>query len=137
MSDSYQKLFSRLAEPDVPADLSARIIARIESRGRLAARFRVVLCALGSIGSAFFFASAFFSVQQSFADSGFGQFFSLMFTDFEVVAMYWKNFLLTLAEAVPTTGLIVFLGSFLVLISLIKLLAREAGSSALRLKHNH
>jgi hypothetical protein len=72
-------------------------------------------CFAGSLSAVFF---AFLYFEKGLADSGFVQFFSLIFTDFSVIVHYWQIFSLTLIEAVPVAAT-----SFLLLAGLALLLS--------------
>ncbi|MFA5249408.1 MAG: hypothetical protein WC397_02620 [Candidatus Paceibacterota bacterium] len=96
--------------PEPPAELLGRIMSGIRSeRGAKAAKRRAFAFSLGIITSLFVFVPAFSSLRQELAQSGFYAFFSLIFSDTEIVAAYWKNFAPSLLEALPATSLIFLL----------------------------
>jgi len=55
------------------------------------------------------FIPSLLSLKQELAQSGFYAFFSLMFSDTEIVAVYWRNFAPSILEALPATSLIFLL----------------------------
>ncbi|MDD5750397.1 MAG: hypothetical protein PHU56_01970 [Candidatus Pacebacteria bacterium] len=60
-----------------------------------------------------------------FAGSGFVQLFSLIFSDTAVVMSLWKNFLLSLLETMPITGLVVAGASLLLVLGSLKFLSKS------------
>ena len=54
---------------------------------------------------------AFINMVQAISQSGFGQYVSLVFSDGGVVLSYWKEFLFSLVESIPVTGVILCLGA--------------------------
>lgn len=126
MSKDYEKLFSRLrvAEPSV------NLLGKITDRVRRRETFLIYQkTAFYSLGVAFSLTALVFSLrsaQAGFAESGFFQFFSLVFTDFKIVAASWQSFALSLLETIPASGLIFTLSSLFVFMSLLKQLIKNA-----------
>lgn len=126
MSKDYEKLFSRLrvAEPSV------NLLGKITDRVRRRETFLIYQkTAFYSLGATFFLVALVFSLrsaQAGFAESGFFQFFSLVFTDFKIVAASWQGFALSLLESIPVNGLIFALSSFFIFINLLKQLIKNA-----------
>lgn len=100
------------AMPEPPAQLLSRIMASIRSeRSARAERRRAFAFSFGLIMSLIVFVPSFLSLRQELAQSGFYAFFSLIFSDTEIVAAYWKNFVPSLLEALPATSLIFLLAA--------------------------
>jgi ABC-type spermidine/putrescine transport system permease subunit I len=59
-----------------------------------------------------------------FNQSGFLQFFSLTFSDFSIVATYWKSFTMTLLQTLPALSLALFLAVLLTFLQSIKSLIK-------------
>ncbi|PIU75295.1 MAG: hypothetical protein COS76_01545 [Candidatus Portnoybacteria bacterium CG06_land_8_20_14_3_00_39_12] len=59
------------------------------------------------------------------ADSGFVQLFSLAFSDTKIMMTYWQNYLLSLLESLPITGLMVVGISLLALLGSLKFLYKN------------
>jgi hypothetical protein len=126
MREDYEKLFSHLTDPELSGGLFGKIIQRIQNERRLRSIKRRI--AFFSVGTVFSIVAFIFTLQMAragFAESGFFQFFSLLFSDFSSVVLYWRNFGLTLLETLPVVSLTVFLGSVLLLMELLKLLANN------------
>ncbi|OGZ93266.1 MAG: hypothetical protein A2528_00535 [Candidatus Staskawiczbacteria bacterium RIFOXYD2_FULL_37_9] len=60
-----------------------------------------------------------------FIQSGFINFFSLIFSDFTVVRTYWQSFAMILLETLPALSLVLFLGVLLILLQSIKSLTKN------------
>lgn len=129
MDDNYEKLFSRLKPLDPPAGLLERIINRIQTeRNLLTVKRRLVIFSIGFIGSIAAFVPVFKMVYQGFAESGFMQFLSLLFSDTGVILTYFGNFLSSLLETLPVTGLLAFSVILLIFLESLKLLSKEVKS---------
>lgn len=59
------------------------------------------------------------------ADSGFIQLFSLVFSDTKIVMTYWQNFVFSLLESLPITGLMIIGISLLALLGAFKFLYKN------------
>lgn len=123
MPENIKKLFSKFIVPEPKGDLLFKIMKRVEREKIRRLKFGLFFYSLITIISAVIFVWSFRWTGESLIKSGFGQFFSLLFSDFSVVKIYWQNFALALLEAMPLTGLIFILSTFLTLIlSLYKLI---------------
>lgn len=103
---------SNYIEP--PKGLFEKIMFRIRKEKKLLTiRRRIVLFSSIMVISIIAFVPAFKAVQKDIIDSGFWQFFSLLFSDFSIVAVYWQNFAMSLLETIPALSLaILFLVIF-------------------------
>ena len=68
---------------------------------------------------------AFSMAWTGFADSGFVQLFSLAFSDTKIVMTYWQNFIFSLLESLPITGLMIAGISLLALLGSLKFLYKN------------
>jgi len=126
MNRDYEQLFDHFELPQPPAGLLGRIINRIQTeRNLLTAKRRLVIFSVGLIGSIAAFVPVFKMVYQGFAESGFMQFLSLLFSDTGVVLSYFGNFLSSLLETLPVTGLLAFSVVLLIFLESLKLLAKD------------
>ncbi len=125
MSQDYPKLFTYLEELEPPADLAERINLRIYRanvrRARLLTTFFgvVSLAALGALVTA---------GQWLYTDilgSGFSQLWSLIFSDLGLLATYWQDFILSLAESFPVLKFTAVLGSTFVFLWSLRYLVGE------------
>jgi hypothetical protein len=117
MLKNYNNLFSVITPPDPADDLLAKIMEKIQYRQKvMKVRSRLVIFSVGLIGSIAGFIPVFKLFTSGLNNSGFFQFFSLLFTDSQIILTYWDNFLLTLLEALPIfslTALLIILFVFL------------------------
>lgn len=126
MRQDYEKLFSNIQLTEPPAGLFDKIISRIyNERNLMAVRRRVVIFSIGFAGSVIALAPAFLAVRTGLAESGFAYYFSLLFSDFNVVAAYWQNFALALLEALPITSMALLLGIIFVFLGSLRFLSKN------------
>lgn len=98
-----------------PTGLYERIIGRIyKERRLLTIRRRIFIFSAGFFGSLVAFLPVYRAVTTDLIQSGFFQFFSLIFSDFSIVAAHWQNFILALLEALPIMSLIMFFAVLLI-----------------------
>jgi hypothetical protein len=64
-------------------------------------------------------------VQAGFSESGFFHFFSLLFSDFSVIASYWDNFIISLLETLPVIKLTLLFTAVLIFLEMLKLFAND------------
>ncbi|MDD4990128.1 MAG: hypothetical protein PHW31_02350 [Candidatus Pacebacteria bacterium] len=60
-----------------------------------------------------------------FVESGFVQIFSLAFSDTSIIMIYWQNFVLSLLESLPITGLLATGFSLFVILGSLKFLSKN------------
>lgn len=105
---------------DIPEGLSGKIMGRIAREERKIAARRFVFGGISTVGS---FGIMILSAQYALtalSQSGFVQYFSLMFSDAGVIFSLWKEFLLLLAESAPVFELAIVLSAFFVLLLSVK-----------------
>lgn len=108
MVKSYKKF-----EIEPPPELFEKIVSRIQKEKRLAsARQKIFIFSAGLFWSLVAFIPSYQIVRAELMQSGFFQFFSLIFSDLSVVVVYWQSFAFTLMESLPIMSLLAF---FLVL----------------------
>ena len=111
---------------ELPEGIFERIMGRIRKEQRLSAiRRRLAIFSFGIIGSLAAFIPVSKLVYSSFVDSGFVQFFSLLFSDFGVVATYWQNFTMVLLETLPAISLAILLFVIFIFFESLRFLARD------------
>jgi len=126
MRQDFEKLFTFSVSPEPAPDLVGKVMQRIRSEQRLAvSKWR------GAIA----FVPAFRMVQSGFTESGFMQFFSLLFTDFSIVMTYWKSFGLSLLEALPVVSLSIFFTIVLVFLESFVQLVKNTRALTLLQQH--
>ncbi len=126
IQDNYNKLLFNLKQKDVPAGLYDLVFKQIYQRQRFMILRRKIIYGLGLIFSALAFIPTVLSLKTGLVESGFTQYFSLLFSDFNVVSAYWQSFLLTLLESLPIISLAVFLAVLLIFLELLKLSVRKS-----------
>ncbi len=111
---------------ELPEGILERIMVRIHAEQRfLTFKRRLAIFSFGLIGSGIAFIPTFKMVQAGFAESGFLQFFSLFFSDFGIVAVYWQSFTMSLLETLPVMSLAIFLAVIFIFLESLRFLARD------------
>lgn len=125
MEDQYKKLFSNIQEEYPSHELYTRVVSRIRNAEKSKARRRVFFLGFISILSAIALIPAWNELQGELQQSGFFEFVSLAFSDFSLVAQYWKDFAFSLLESLPAVGLAATLAALLVFLSSIRLVLKS------------
>jgi len=107
------------------SELLSIIIKRLHKEERILAVRRVVLFAIMFACSVIGLVPAFNMLMSDISSSGFYNFFSLIFSDFSVVATYWQNFTMILLETLPALSLALFLAVILTFLQSTKLLLKD------------
>ncbi|MBI4991682.1 MAG: hypothetical protein HZB99_00490 [Candidatus Harrisonbacteria bacterium] len=125
MRRDYKKLFTHFTPPEPPEGLFDKIIARIrEEEQLLFVKRRLILFSIAVVVSATAFIPAINAFQQEFAQSGFSQFLSLIFSDLGSVMANWQDFGLAILESLPAVSIITFLATTLIFLWSLKHLAQ-------------
>ena len=109
MNKKSDNLFSILGSKEIPSDLYEKIVFKIEKASIRKAKISLFyqgLLAVVSFASIF---PVFIGVIKGFSQSGFWQYFSLIFTDGGIVLSNWKVFLTSLLESAPFYEMTFFL----------------------------
>jgi hypothetical protein len=112
MTQDYQNLFNLMTTPDPSDKLFIRIISQIRQKQKnliIKKRLISIISGLSLIGSLIAFIPILNLIQIRLAESGFFKFFSLIFSDFKIVASYWQNYILSLLESLPILNLLALL----------------------------
>lgn len=122
-----------------PKELLGKIIERIHREERLFVLGRATLFSITLVVSIIGFIPAFRMLSDDLSQSGFFNFFSLIFSDFSTVASYWKSFALILLETLPAISLALFLAVVLTFLQSIRSLTKNIklikhGKQHLRIK---
>ena len=96
-------------EISTPPQLQERIMERVIRLRRRMAFVRIGVGSVVGLSALFAISFAFFAALQSAAESGFGEYTSLLFTDTGAFFMSWKEFAYSLLDTAPLTELIVLL----------------------------
>jgi hypothetical protein len=101
-------------ELPIPAHLTERVLCAVHVRQKHLLIYRYIFLGILSAGSFVGSVFAYISLAHSFAQSGFLQYISLMFSDGGTLMSAWKDFLLVLAESLPLFETAVFLAALTV-----------------------
>ena len=121
----YEKLFRGLDHLEPPQFLLGNILAAIEAKKRKAARLRLALFGSFALTS---LVALFPAIQYFIAElnrSGFHQYFSLLFSDWNLAVTYWNDFVLSLAEALPVLAIASVLSAVFVFLGSLRLIAKQ------------
>lgn len=122
--NNNQNFINDLPEP--PKELFGRIMSRIRREQKLeTVKQRIAIFSIGALASLAAVFPAFQILETELASSGFFSFFSLLFSDFSIVAAYWQNFALSLLETLPIMGLAAVLAASAFFLGSIKLLTKN------------
>jgi polyferredoxin len=108
--DIYEKLFSKLAIPEPPTGLAKTILLRIEKRERRILAIKTTATAIFFAASVWIIEIGYANLMGGFARSGFLTFFSLLFSDFSLIASNLPDFLFSIIESFPIFSAAVLLG---------------------------
>lgn len=120
-----------------PKDLALKIMSRIQKEERRRTRARLLFFGTLFFVSLFALIPALNELYVEFSQTGFSQFVSLIFSDAGTLAMYWQDFIFSLAESFPVIGTSMVLGSLFALLLSLRFVVRDAslmwrGSNASR-----
>lgn len=109
VEEKYKKLFKNLETMEAPRDLEARIVLRIDAEEKRISNLKTWVFGSSTLASFGLSLWAVVYLVKSANQSGFGQYFSLIFSENGSVFAYWRELSLALAESLPITSLIMFL----------------------------
>jgi hypothetical protein len=107
--EKYKKLFGYVNLIEPPKGLGRRIVAGIDAEEKRLARIRIWIFGSGSVASFGLSLWAVIYFVKSVGETGFWQYFSLLFSGDGAVYAYWKELTFSLAESLPIVSLIMFL----------------------------
>lgn len=120
MEKDYQKLFQALGNPAIPVGLRDSVLARIDNEVRRASIIRLAVFVPLTLIAGVATVVSFQYLARETAQSGLSEYLSILFSDGGTMLSYWKEFLISLAEAAPVFGMAVFLGAVLSLLGSLK-----------------
>lgn len=109
-----------------PKGLEGRIFAELSRQETAQTRIRLFSFGVASIATCYGLILALGVLQAELLQSGFVKFLSLIISDFSVVLVLWKEFLLSLAESFPALETATVLGGILLFIISLRLLIKTA-----------
>jgi hypothetical protein len=126
MRYNHKHLLSQFVSPEPPDDLFMKIMRRIKEEQQLTKlKQKLAFVSFILIGSAAAFIPVFRMAQTEFSQSGFLQFFSLIFSDFGIVMSQWRSFAFALLESLPVVSLMALLSLIFVFLTSLKILAKD------------
>lgn len=125
MQNDFEKLFNYSQAPEPHSGLFDVIMKRIDGERVRAAKRRFVIFSVGCIGSLAAVIPTFITMRTSMVQSGFTEFFSLLFSDAGSITAYWQNFALTLLESLPAVSIAAFLATVFVFFGSLRFLTRD------------
>ena len=126
MRQDYEKLFNQLKPALTPTGLFDQVVSRLGREQRLLSlRRRIALFTVSAVFSALALLPAGQAVWSGLSESGFTHFFSLIFSDAQIVLVYWQSFTLSLLESLPVVILISFFAVILVFLESLKSLTKD------------
>ncbi len=122
MKGNLKKL-SRSHQAEVPADLFQKIMRRIRFEQELAlARQRFALANVLLLASLLLTVPAWQKLWLEFSQSGFGQYASLILSDFKTVLANWQDYGMALLESIPVVEIAGLLSVILLFLLALKFL---------------
>ena len=121
----FQQLFNQLEKQPLPVDLFEKVVLKIDKQQLFKARLKLVSWLLVLTVAIILLVPAIGLFRNSLIESGFDKFFSLLFSDFKVVSVYWQSFVLTLLESLPIMSLVACLAIVLVILEALKFSTKE------------
>ncbi len=129
MQNDSKNVFAHIARKEPSSALYNRIIARIEREERKTGAYaRIVFFGVAALVSVAAFVPAAQELYAEFSQSGFIQFLSLLFSDTGVIALYWQDFLMSLAETLPVFGIMGVAASMFVMLLSTRYLVNDVRS---------
>ncbi len=125
MGDNYEKLFKSLNELEPSERVFNNIISRIEFRKRKTARMKLLLFSVATLSSFASLIPAFSYAASEFGQSGIYYYTSLIFSDFNLISVFWKDLLYLFAESLPLISLTAILIAFFIFLVSLKLILKN------------
>ena len=128
---SMNKDLNYFNNPTPPADLYEKIVFRVQREEVKSASIRSVFQGCITLASFVFAFPIFINVLNGFSQSGFWQYFSLIFTDSAVVITHFQTFLTSLVESTPFYEITIFLVVLFIFLGSIKYVSENLRQVAL------
>ena len=109
MGELFKKYMLRLPKTAPSAELRARVIAGIEAFEATRLRIRIILFSAATLACAGIFVETALYAWKALAQSGFWQYVSLLTSDADALASFWKELAVSLAASIPITAFIIVL----------------------------
>jgi len=121
MSQETNRDFKEVFVAEPPAGLLQKVLLRLDQESKtLSMRRRFFLAAAVFLGIASSFMSVWNVFWSDVSRSGFGQYLTLLFSDFKMVLANWQDFGLGLLESFPIVSAVSLLAITLLLLVMVK-----------------
>jgi ABC-type phosphate/phosphonate transport system permease subunit len=135
-NDPWEKIILKAKPAPAPSSLLANVIARIsEEKAARPARLKFFVYTALSFLSGAAFVLALVVAKGEFAKSDFPAFLTLLWTDSSVIFAFWKSYLSSLAQTLPTTSVIFVFATIFALINFIRMAAKNISPAHLHIRH--
>jgi hypothetical protein len=114
MTTSYHQLFRKIPATHAPAGLSDSVMLRIEAYEMRRLRIRTTIHGIFVLAALILCIPVSNYIAGAIAQSGFGTYLSIAFSDSSFAFSHFKDFMLTLADTLPATGAIAILAIALI-----------------------
>ena len=132
MENKLTKIFQK-AKYETSETLAENIWLALVVRDRRIARFKLAVFSLVGLSSLAGLIPAFKMLSNDFVQSGFYEYFSLLFSDSRSIISYWKEFTFSLAEALPVVSIIFVLSLIFVFFLSLRYAMKQIGKNQLAL----
>jgi len=116
---------TKLRSIEPPKGLLEKILKRIHKEERILVLRRIIIFSITLAASMLGFVPSLKILLSDFNQSGFLNFFSLIFSDFSSITTYWQSFVMILLETLPAVSLAIFLAVLLVFLQSVKSLTKN------------
>ncbi|MDO8555206.1 MAG: hypothetical protein Q7R75_01420 [bacterium] len=123
-----------MMDMEPPENLYGNILAKIEFEKKRIARVKLAIFGITALVFVFALIPIYKYTAQEFYNSGFLEYLSVLFSDGNIAAAYWKEMLLSLAESLPLFSLTATLSVVFVITGSIKLALKNIGNAFLQTK---
>jgi len=130
-----ERFFAGLPEIAPPAGLCGSILALIERKRKRAARIRLAVFSAVAVSSFAALIPTFRGAWEEASRSGASHYLSLLFSDSSTVLLYWREFILTLAESLPVFYASIFLGTLFALLTSLRVVAKNIHTAFLSTRY--
>ncbi len=116
MENGSKDILLNLSPIEPPPGLVNVIVSEVGRRERRAIFMRRLAAVSADLFCAAAFISALVTLVHSFRSSSFGSYLSLLISDGRLVLSFWSEYLSSLSESLPLTGIVACLASFFLLL---------------------
>lgn len=120
------KEFFKVSQVEPEQNLFERIVSRIKLEEKFVyVKSKLIFFSCGVVASLVAFILSAISTHTEIIKSGFSNFFSLIFSDFQVVMANWQSFGISLIETLPIVNVVILLVTASIFILLLKVFSKS------------